>query len=153
MFLSQCFSQAKVSWGRGRRVEVEVSIVSPEHKFRIFPGKGTFHPGRAPTLSTRQSFISQRALGDLGHGQPTHWVAELHWGLTRDLMKLPCLTKEGTKAKEGVVAFQGDPVRHWQSCEKDPNSLSHSEEMFPENDLHRQKVNQTHSKIPPMDVI
>lgn len=98
--LKPVFLSGKSVLGR-RRVEVGVNIVSPEHKFRIFPGKGTFHPGKAPTLSLRQSFISQRALGDLGHGQPTRWVAEVPWGLMRDLMKLTCLTKGARRSKEG----------------------------------------------------
>lgn len=67
-------------------------------------------------------------------------------------MKHTCLIQEGVEAKRGVVDFQGDPVSHWQSCENNLGSPSHSEEMFAGNDLDRPKVNQTCGKTLPMDV-
>lgn len=78
---------------------------------QIFPGKGTFHPGRAPAL--RQSYISQRALGDLRRGQPTPWDRANWQEPKRNLMTLICFTQEGAEAKGGVVAFQEDLVSQW----------------------------------------
>lgn len=51
------------------------------------------------------------------------------------------------------MAFQRDPVRQWQSCEKNPSSPSSLAEMFPGNDIHRPKVNQTHGRRLPVEVM
>lgn len=67
-------------------------------------------------------------------------------------MKPTCWTKEGTEIKGGVVTFQGNLVSHGNAM-RIPDSPSHLEIMFPGNDLHRPKVNQTYGKMFPMDVI
>ncbi|VCX43350.1 unnamed protein product, partial [Gulo gulo] len=46
-----------------------------------------------------------------------------------------------------MVAFQGGPQCHWQSCEKNPGSPSHSAKRTTGNDIHRPKVNQTCDKM------
>lgn len=88
-------------------------------------------PGGLQAGSLGQSCISQRALGDLGRGQPPHWDGQNTQGPERDLMKPNCFTQEGAEAKGGVVTFQGDPVSQWQSCEENADSPSHSAENVP----------------------
>lgn len=129
-----------------------MNTVRPEHGLRIFSGKGTFHPGRAPALNLRQAYIGQRAPGDLGRGQPTPWDRANRQEPEKNLMMLTCFTQEGTQAKGGVVAFREDLASQLQFCENDPCSPSHSVETFPENNHHRPKVNRTCGKLLPVDV-
>lgn len=51
-----------------------------------------------------------------------------------------CFRQEGAEAKGGVVAFQGDPECHWQSCKKNPGSPRHSAERIPWNGLHGEQT-------------
>lgn len=51
------------------------------------------------------------------------------------------------------MAFQRDPVRLQQSCEKNSSTPGCSAEMFPGNDIHRPKVNETHGRRLPVDVM
>lgn len=41
-----------------------------------------------------------------------------------------------------MIDLQGDPGRHWQSCEKNPGYPRHSAEGILWNDLHRSKVSE-----------
>lgn len=85
--------------------------VSPKHGLGIFPGKGTFHPGRAPGLRSGSVLSAREPWETWGGASPhTEWR---NWpGLTKDLMMPTCWTKEGKEIKGGVVTFQGDLVSH-----------------------------------------
>lgn len=52
----------------------------------------------------RRCGVSQRALGDPGRGQPTHWDGRHGWGPGRELMVTSCFMQEGAEAKGGTVA-------------------------------------------------
>lgn len=50
------FLSGKSVLGLGE-VRGALNTLSPELSLRIFPGKGTFHPGMAPGLSLRQTWV------------------------------------------------------------------------------------------------
>ena len=74
-------------------------------------------------------------------------------GLEKVLMKPICFTQEEGRGQGRGSGFPERPVRLQQSCEKNSSLPSCSAEMFPGNDIHRPKVNQTHGRRLPVDVM